>query len=54
MKLRFALSSVKSWRNTDANFDNDLFYNNVVIWFEHPKNDEVKARVKETLLWWNR
>ena len=54
MKLRFALSSVESWRNTDANFDSDLFYNNIVSWFEHPKGDQAKARVQKALLWWNR
>lgn len=54
MKLRFALSSVSSWRNTDANFNSDLFYNNIVTWFDFPRNEAAKARVDETLLWWNR
>jgi hypothetical protein len=54
MKLCFALSSVESWRNTDTNFDSDLFYNNIITWFEHPKNEEAKERVQETLLQWNR
>lgn len=54
LKLRFALSSVGTWRNNDANFKNDLFYYNIVHWFECPKDEEAKARVQQTLLWWNR
>ena len=54
MKLRFALSSVSSWRNTDANFNSDLFYNNIIAWFECPGDEAAKTRVEKTLLWWNK
>ena len=50
MKLRFTLSSVSSWRNTDANFNSDLFYNNIIAWFECPGDEAAKTRVEKTLL----
>ncbi|KAI9573734.1 hypothetical protein HD554DRAFT_2012101 [Boletus coccyginus] len=52
-QLHFALSSVRTWCNNDANFENDLFYYNIVHWFKCPKDEEAKARVQWTLLWWN-
>ncbi|KAF9236118.1 hypothetical protein BU15DRAFT_50543, partial [Melanogaster broomeanus] len=52
--VRFSLSSCKSWRNNDAGFEHDIFYNHIVNWFEHPKDSKAKARVDEALLWWNR
>ncbi|KAF9232536.1 hypothetical protein BU15DRAFT_67359 [Melanogaster broomeanus] len=54
VQVRFSLSSCKSWRNNDAGFEHDIFYNHIVNWFEHPKDSKAKARVDEALLWWNR
>ncbi|KIJ09481.1 hypothetical protein PAXINDRAFT_87389, partial [Paxillus involutus ATCC 200175] len=54
VQLQFSLSSCKSWRNNDAGFEHDVFYNHIVNWFEHSKDSRAKARVDEVLLWWNR
>ncbi|KAN0073663.1 hypothetical protein V8E55_012140 [Tylopilus felleus] len=52
-QLRFALSSATTWNLQDDNFDYEVFYNNIVDWFEQPS--QVRAReIEMILLWWNR
>ncbi|KAH7917379.1 hypothetical protein BV22DRAFT_978092, partial [Leucogyrophana mollusca] len=52
--LRFALSSVSTWRGTDGDFDYEEFYNIIVEFFEAPPSRGAEHRVKELLLWWDR
>jgi len=37
-KVRFALSSSSSWELKDDSFDYEIFYHNIVDWFECPKS----------------
>ena len=54
VQLRFALSSVTSWRTVDGDFDNQDFYNLIVDYFEAPPGDFSAQRVRDLLLWWNK
>ncbi|KAN0091394.1 hypothetical protein V8E55_004960 [Tylopilus felleus] len=54
VQLRFALSNCRTWRTHDGNFDHQQFYDNIVNWFERPRDSNAKVRVDEVLLWWNR
>jgi hypothetical protein len=54
LQLRFALSSCTFWSIKDDNFDYEVFYHNIVDWFELPPS-ATKAKETDTLLrWWNR
>ncbi|KAH7924422.1 hypothetical protein BV22DRAFT_1013313, partial [Leucogyrophana mollusca] len=54
VQLRFALSSVSSWRTVDGDFDYSEFYNLIVDYFEMPGGLNAAARVRRLLLWWDR
>lgn len=54
VQLRFALSSCTSWRVIDEDFDYEVFYNNILTFFEDCHTEWDKAEVAELLLWWNR
>ncbi|KAG0698671.1 hypothetical protein DFH29DRAFT_1002598 [Suillus ampliporus] len=53
-QLRFALSSVNSWRSVDGDFDYYDFYNNIVDFFEVVPGTDAQACITELLKWWNR
>ncbi|KAG2135973.1 hypothetical protein DEU56DRAFT_737359 [Suillus clintonianus] len=52
--LRFALSSVTSWRPIDGDFDYKLFWQNIVDFFEIPPGRLAQQKVKRLLAWWTR
>ncbi|KAG1846724.1 hypothetical protein C8R48DRAFT_616215 [Suillus tomentosus] len=52
--VRFALSCVSSWRTVDGDFDYELFWNNVVDYFEVVPGPVTKRRVDKLLEWWTR
>ncbi|KAG9311118.1 hypothetical protein JVU11DRAFT_9028 [Chiua virens] len=54
LQLRFALSSLTSWRVIDGDFDANMFYQNIVDYFEAPLGPLAKTQVQELLLWWDR
>ncbi|KIJ64997.1 hypothetical protein HYDPIDRAFT_110896 [Hydnomerulius pinastri MD-312] len=54
VQLRFALSSVNSWRNTDGDFDYQQFYYNIIAFFEVTPGTLAKKRVDALLAWWTR
>ncbi|KAG1848591.1 hypothetical protein C8R48DRAFT_614812 [Suillus tomentosus] len=53
-KLRFALSSVNSWRSIDGDFDYIPFWQNIVDFFERPPGRTAQQNVKRLLAWWTR
>ncbi|KAG1758878.1 hypothetical protein EDD22DRAFT_783326 [Suillus occidentalis] len=52
--LRFALSSVTSWRSVDGDFDYVLFWRNIVDFFERAPGQASQQKVKRLLAWWSR
>ncbi|KAG2739314.1 hypothetical protein P692DRAFT_201729813, partial [Suillus brevipes Sb2] len=52
--VRFALSSVTSWRSVDGDFDYILFWRCIVDFFERPPGREARLRVEKLLEWWTR
>ncbi|KAG1798969.1 uncharacterized protein HD556DRAFT_1440035 [Suillus plorans] len=53
-QIRFALSSITSWRTVDGDFDYQLFWNNIVDFFEDAPCPAAQSRMKELLEWWTR
>ncbi|KAG1789841.1 uncharacterized protein HD556DRAFT_1446631 [Suillus plorans] len=53
-QIRFALSNITSWRTVDADFDYQIFWNNIVDFFEDPPGPAALARVNKLLEWWTR
>ncbi|KAG1761881.1 hypothetical protein EV702DRAFT_1166865 [Suillus placidus] len=53
-QLRFALSSVTSWRSVDGDFDYILFWKNIVDFFERAPGRASQQKVKRLLAWWSR
>ncbi|KAG2130264.1 hypothetical protein DEU56DRAFT_914892 [Suillus clintonianus] len=53
-QVRFALSSVSSWRTVDGDFDYEVFWNNIVDYFEVLPGPVAKRKVDKLLEWWNR
>ncbi|KAG1897866.1 uncharacterized protein F5891DRAFT_1191492 [Suillus fuscotomentosus] len=51
-QLRFALSSVSSWRSVDGDFDYIPFWQNIVDFFERPPGRAAQQRVTRLLAWW--
>ncbi|KAG1838949.1 hypothetical protein C8R48DRAFT_679974 [Suillus tomentosus] len=47
-QIRFALSNITSWRTVDRDFDYQIFWNNIVDFFEVPPG------VNQLLEWWTR
>ncbi|KAG2111813.1 hypothetical protein BD769DRAFT_1364792 [Suillus cothurnatus] len=52
--VRFALSSVTSWRTVDGDFDYEIFWNNIVDFFEAVPGPVAQCRVNKLLEWWTR
>ncbi|KAG1845997.1 hypothetical protein C8R48DRAFT_616840, partial [Suillus tomentosus] len=52
--VRFALSSVTSWRSVDGDFDYIQFWHTIVDFFERPPGREAQRRVNRLLDWWTR
>ncbi|KAG1765223.1 hypothetical protein EDD22DRAFT_951214 [Suillus occidentalis] len=53
-QVRFALSSVTSWRSMDGDFDYEQFWRTIVDFFERPPGREARRRVDKLLEWWTR
>jgi len=53
-KVHFALSSSSFWELKDDNFDYEIFYHNIVDWFECPRSQARGQEIEELLLWWDR
>ncbi|KAG2741436.1 hypothetical protein P692DRAFT_20751824 [Suillus brevipes Sb2] len=53
-QVRFALSSVTSWRSIDGDFDYIQFWRAIVDFFERPPGREARQRVERLLEWWTR
>ncbi|KAG1886910.1 uncharacterized protein F5891DRAFT_988613 [Suillus fuscotomentosus] len=52
--IQFALSNITSWRTVDGDFNYQLFWNNIVDFFEDPPGPAALARVNKLLKWWTR
>ncbi|KAG1738050.1 hypothetical protein EDD22DRAFT_787327 [Suillus occidentalis] len=52
--VRFALSSVTSWRSVDGDFDYVHFWKTIVDFFDRPPGREARRRVDRLLEWWTR
>ncbi|KAG2147062.1 hypothetical protein BD769DRAFT_1660243 [Suillus cothurnatus] len=52
--VRFALSSVNSWRSIDGDFDYIQFWRTIVNFFEKAPGREAHRRVDKLLEWWTR
>ncbi|KAG2738395.1 hypothetical protein P692DRAFT_201731240 [Suillus brevipes Sb2] len=52
--VRFALSSVSSWRTVDGDFDYEAFWNSVVDFFEDVPGPVAQRKVDKLLEWWTR
>ncbi|KAG1759561.1 hypothetical protein EDD22DRAFT_782396 [Suillus occidentalis] len=52
--VRFALSSVTSWRSVDGDFDYMQFWRTIVDFFKRPPGREARQRVERLLEWWTR
>ena len=53
-QVRFALSSISSWRTVDGDFDYEAFWNNIVDFFEDVPGPVAQRRVDKLLEWWTR
>ncbi|KAF8437720.1 hypothetical protein L210DRAFT_3546765 [Boletus edulis BED1] len=54
VQVRFALSSNAFWTLKDDNFDYEIFYHNIVDWFELPTSAAKSQEIDRLLRWWNR
>ncbi|KAG2030738.1 hypothetical protein BDR03DRAFT_877584 [Suillus americanus] len=52
--VRFALSSVSSWRTMDSDFNYEAFWNNIVDFFEDIPGPVTQRRMDKLLEWWTR
>ncbi|KAG1791086.1 uncharacterized protein HD556DRAFT_1241276, partial [Suillus plorans] len=52
--VRFALSSITSWRSVDGDFDYVQFWQTIVDFFERPPGRDAQRRVTRLLEWWTR
>lgn len=53
-QVRFALSSVSSWHTVDGDFDYEVFWNNIVDFFEDIPGPVTRRKVDKLLEWWTR
>ncbi|KAG2096308.1 uncharacterized protein F5147DRAFT_778356 [Suillus discolor] len=53
-QIRFALSNITSWRAVDGDFDYQIFWDNIMDFFEDAPGPAARARVRELLEWWTR
>ncbi|KAG1901190.1 uncharacterized protein F5891DRAFT_1223863 [Suillus fuscotomentosus] len=51
-QVRFALSSITSWRSMDGDFDYQQFWRTIVDFFERAPGREAQRRVEKLLEWW--
>lgn len=42
-----------SWDLLDDNFDYEIFYNNILDWFERPRTAAKAELIADLLMWWN-
>ncbi|KAG2119174.1 uncharacterized protein F5147DRAFT_648224 [Suillus discolor] len=54
LTIRFALSNITSWCAVDGDFDYQIFWDNIVDFFEDAPGPAARARVRELLEWWTR
>ncbi|KAG1775758.1 hypothetical protein EV702DRAFT_972623 [Suillus placidus] len=52
--VRFALSNITSWCTVDGDFDYQIYWNNIVDFFEDAPGPAARVRVNELLEWWTR
>lgn len=52
VQVHFALNDIGSWSRDIINFDYEVFYNNIVDYFERPPGPRAEESVKELLNWW--
>ncbi|KAG1758358.1 hypothetical protein EDD22DRAFT_956982 [Suillus occidentalis] len=52
--VRFALSSVSSWRTVDGDFDYEIFWCNIVDFFENVPGPVTRRKIDKLLEWWTR
>ncbi|KAG2336251.1 hypothetical protein BDR05DRAFT_896959, partial [Suillus weaverae] len=50
----FTLSSVSSWRTMDGDFDYEVFWNNIMDFFEEVPGPVTRRKVDKLLEWWTR
>ncbi|KAG2080188.1 hypothetical protein BD769DRAFT_1685226 [Suillus cothurnatus] len=53
-QVRFALSSISSWRTINGDFNYEAFWNNIVDFFENLPGPAAQHRVAKLLEWWTR
>ncbi|KAG2055342.1 hypothetical protein BDR06DRAFT_882489, partial [Suillus hirtellus] len=53
-QVRFALSSVSSWHTVDGGFNYEIFWTNIVTFFEVVPGPITRHRVNKLLEWWTR
>ncbi|KAG2121538.1 hypothetical protein BD769DRAFT_1671405 [Suillus cothurnatus] len=53
-QVRFALSNISSWCTVDGDFDYEVFWSNVVDFFENVPGPVTQQRVDRLLEWWTR
>ncbi|KAG2747624.1 hypothetical protein P692DRAFT_20954353 [Suillus brevipes Sb2] len=53
-QIRFALSSINSWRAMDGDFDCKIFWTSIVNFFEDAPGPAARTRVNELPEWWTR
>ncbi|KIK31501.1 hypothetical protein CY34DRAFT_19859 [Suillus luteus UH-Slu-Lm8-n1] len=53
-QIRFALSNITSWRTVDGDFDYQIFWDNIVDFFEDPPGAAAQSRINKLLEWWTR
>ncbi|KAG2345175.1 hypothetical protein BDR05DRAFT_881081, partial [Suillus weaverae] len=53
-QIRFALSNITSWHTIDGDFDYQIFWDNIMEFFEDPPGPAAQARVTALLEWWTR
>ncbi|KAG2120017.1 hypothetical protein DEU56DRAFT_760922 [Suillus clintonianus] len=53
-QIRFALSNITSWRALDGDFDYQIFWDNIMDFFDDAPGPAARARVRELLEWWTR
>ncbi|KAG2131929.1 hypothetical protein BD769DRAFT_1666406 [Suillus cothurnatus] len=53
-QVRFALSGITSWHTVEGDFNYEMFWNNVVDFFEDVPGLVAQCRVTQLLEWWTR
>jgi len=53
-QLRFSLSSLNAWRETDIDFNYRDFYQAIVDYFEVTPGPVAQRNISDLLQWWNK